>query len=104
MFREDEFSPLKNADTAAKDTPTTSRQSLYRQHRFANVFFFKVNHKKYVFRSFLETSGATVEGIENDVVEISPLVTFAGEGLDDYNGKVLKTPINIGKSHLQNGN
>lgn len=86
-IREDEFSPLKNADTAAKDTPTTSRQSLYRQHR-----------------SFLETSGATVEGIENDVVEISPLVTFAGEGLDDYNGKVLKTPISIGKSHLQNGN
>jgi len=77
-IREDEFSPLKNGDTAAKDSPTTSRQSLYRQHR-----------------SFLETSGATVEGEENAVVEISPLVTFAGEGLEDYDGKVMKTPITI---------
>jgi len=75
--REDEFSPLKNADTAAKDNPTTSRESLFRQHR-----------------SFLETAGATIEGSEN-VVEISPLVSFAGEGLEEYKGKLLKTPISI---------
>jgi len=76
-IREDEFSPLKNADTAAKDTPTTSRESLYRQHR-----------------SFLETAGATFEGTDN-VVEISPLVSFAGEGLEDYDGKVIKSPFTI---------
>ena len=45
-------------------------------------------------RSFLEAAGASIEGSEN-VIEISPLVSFAGEGLEEYEGKVLKTPIRI---------
>ena len=56
---------------------------------------FLLNYYKFIiFRSFLETAGATIEGTDN-VVEISPLVSFAGEGLEDYDCKIIKTPFSI---------
>ena len=59
--REEEFSPLKNADkVGVSDTPTTAREALLKLH------------KKYV-----EDAGGKVSG----QVEISPLLSYAGENL-----------------------
>ncbi|GLB35842.1 putative UTP--glucose-1-phosphate uridylyltransferase [Lyophyllum shimeji] len=68
VARNEEFSPLKNAPGTGSDDPETSRRDLLAQHR-----------------RFLERAGATVkEGVE---IEISPLVSYAGEGLESVKGK-----------------
>lgn len=69
VARREEFSPLKNAPGApAGDCPETSRRDLLAQQR-----------------RFLEAAGAKFSG---DVeVELSPLVTYAGEGLESVKGK-----------------
>jgi UDP-N-acetylglucosamine/UDP-N-acetylgalactosamine diphosphorylase len=68
VARNEEFSPLKNAPGTGSDDPQTSRRDLIAQHT-----------------RFLERAGATVkEGVE---IEISPLVSYAGEGLESVKGK-----------------
>ncbi|KAI0323003.1 nucleotide-diphospho-sugar transferase [Amylostereum chailletii] len=68
VARKEEFSPLKNAPGTGSDDPETSRHDLLSQHR-----------------RFLEAAGAKVaEGVE---IELSPLVTYAGEGLESVKGK-----------------
>jgi UDP-N-acetylglucosamine/UDP-N-acetylgalactosamine diphosphorylase len=64
--RSDEFSPLKNAP-GCKDgsSPETSRADILAQQK-----------------RFLEAAGAVV----NAEVEVSPLVTYAGEGLEKLKG------------------
>ncbi|KAG5647732.1 hypothetical protein DXG03_008455 [Asterophora parasitica] len=70
VARNEEFSPLKNAPGTGSDNAETSRRDLLAQHR-----------------RFLERAGATVvEGVE---IEISPLVSYAGEGLESVKGKTL---------------
>ena len=67
--RKEEFSPLKNAPGTGSDDPESSRRDLLAQHK-----------------RFLESAGAKVkEGVE---IEISPLVSYAGEGLESAKGKV----------------
>ncbi|KAL1131616.1 hypothetical protein AAG570_011230 [Ranatra chinensis] len=74
--REDEFSALKNADSAAKDCPTTARKDIYSLHK-----------------RFIEEAGGRVEE-GSHVCEISPLLSYAGEGLKPIvSGKVFKSPI-----------
>ena len=66
--RSEEFSPLKNASGTGSDDPETSRRDLLAQQK-----------------RFLEAAGAKVEdGVE---IEISPLVSYAGEGLENVKGK-----------------
>ena len=61
--RDEEFSPLKNADKiGASDTPTTARESLLKLH------------KKYI-----EDAGGHVK--EDCSLEISPLLSYCGENL-----------------------
>lgn len=83
VLREEEFSPLKNADTAETDNPTTARQSLLAQHyRWA----LKAGAR------FLDEDGCRIpeklslSGTEDPpaVCEISPLVSYFGEGLEAY--------------------
>ncbi|KAK2461436.1 hypothetical protein APHAL10511_005899 [Amanita phalloides] len=66
--RREEFSPLKNAPGTGSDDPETSRRDLLAQHK-----------------RFLERAGAKVE--EGVTIEISPLVSYSGEGLDTIKGK-----------------
>jgi len=68
VARNEEFSPLKNAPGTGSDDPETSCRDLLAQHK-----------------RFLERAGAKVkEGVE---IEISPLVSYAGEGLESVKGK-----------------
>lgn len=78
--REDEFSALKNSDAADKDTPTTARKDLFSLHK-----------------RFIEEAGGKFEP-GSVVCEISPLVSYAGEGLKSIvQGKIFKSPLHIFK-------
>lgn len=87
VAREDEFSPLKNADSAGRECASSARQDIYRCH------------KKYI-----EQAGGIVHG---DVCEISPLVTYAGEGLKSIvQDKSFTSPVYLTSvyDHTTNGN
>jgi UDP-N-acetylglucosamine/UDP-N-acetylgalactosamine diphosphorylase len=65
--RKEEFSPLKNAPGTGSDDPETSRRDLLEEQK-----------------KWLINAGAEIEeGVE---VELSPLVTYAGEGLEGVKG------------------
>ncbi|KAG6461111.1 hypothetical protein O3G_MSEX012430 [Manduca sexta] len=64
VARDVEFSALKNADSAKKDCPSTAREDLLRLHR------------KYI----KEAGGIIADNID---VEISPLLSYGGENIEE---------------------
>jgi UDP-N-acetylglucosamine/UDP-N-acetylgalactosamine diphosphorylase len=78
VARQDEFSALKNAPGAGSDCPETSRRDLLALHR-----------------RWLREAGATVA--DDFDIEISPLLSYAGEGLETLKGKTLTKSGQVAK-------
>ncbi|MBN3319432.1 UAP1L protein, partial [Atractosteus spatula] len=91
--REEEFSPLKNADTATKDTPATARRALLSQHyRWALAAGASLVDSQN--RKLPPTPRLADSEDPPATCEISPLVSYFGEGLEAVlKGKELKSPL-----------
>lgn len=102
VLREEEFSPLKNADGAPLDTPTTARRSLLAQHYrwilAAGGSFLDEQNKPFT------PKHSTAQNEDPPAVcEISPLVSYFGEGLEMLlNQKNLKSPFILDEKEAKN--
>lgn len=80
VAREDEFSPLKNARGAGEDDPDTSKRDIMTQG------------KKWI----VKAGGQVVsQDVDSDGIEVSPLVSYGGEGLSFVSGKTITGPALI---------
>ncbi|KAK3173724.1 hypothetical protein OEA41_007056 [Lepraria neglecta] len=81
--REDEFSPLKNAKGTGEDDPDTSKKDILDQGE----------------RWIHNVGGAVVSesGADEAGVEISPLISYGGEGLEFLRDRTIKAPAVIEK-------
>jgi len=79
--REDEFSPLKNAPGTGEDDPDTSRRDIMDQGK-----------------KWLEAAGTTVTSESPEAgIEVSPLISYDGEGLEFLSKKTLNAPAVVEK-------
>ncbi|VDK42125.1 unnamed protein product [Anisakis simplex] len=74
VSREEEFSPLKNAESAHKDCMSTARRDLSNECR-----------------RWLHNAGARIDGQEN--IFIHPLRSYVGEDLEEFSNTHLSTPV-----------
>ncbi|KAI4587784.1 hypothetical protein MJG53_005571 [Ovis ammon polii x Ovis aries] len=93
VLREEEFSPLKNADSADRDNPSTSRRALLAQHcRWAlraGARFLDAHGTR-----LLEQPSLPGSTEPPAICEISPLVSYAGEGLEELlRGREFRPPF-----------
>ncbi|KAF3702459.1 UDP-N-acetylhexosamine pyrophosphorylase-like protein 1 [Channa argus] len=95
VAREDEFSPLKNADGATTDSPTTARSALLAQHRRwataagATLLVDQGN-------TLPPTPSVSAGDAALAQCEISPLVSYFGEGLEHLlKGRTLQSPFSL---------
>ncbi|KAG8630847.1 hypothetical protein KVT40_002466 [Elsinoe batatas] len=79
--REDEFSPLKNAPGTGEDDPGTSRKDIMGQGR----------------RWVEQVEGTVTSEGEEQGVEVSPKISYGGEGLEFMKGRSIKAPAVIEK-------
>lgn len=93
--RDEEFSPLKNG-TGTKDTPATCRRDLMLQHvrwlQTAGALLPANAAKQIILADKLHEQDSNSV---NAVVEISPLISYAGENLDFTKGQTLKFPVTL---------
>eukprot|EP00759_Apiculatamorpha_spiralis_P046610 PhF_6_TR42901/c0_g1_i1/m.65004/K00972/UAP1; UDP-N-acetylglucosamine/UDP-N-acetylgalactosamine diphosphorylase len=81
VVREEEFSAVKNAEGAARDTPSTARRDMDALHR-----------------KWLLQAGAKIESV--GFIEISPLLSLEGEGLSSYSGVTVAAPAYLQNPHI----
>ncbi|KAI8866045.1 UDP-N-acetylglucosamine diphosphorylase [Ramicandelaber brevisporus] len=89
VARNEEFAPLKNAPGSGSDCPETSRRDTALLHiKYARDAGATVE---------LDESLATLEANPSGVIqfEISPLVSYGGEGLEALKGKTLTLPFTL---------
>ncbi|KAI9043525.1 UDP-N-acetylglucosamine diphosphorylase [Aspergillus affinis] len=79
--REDEFSPLKNAKGTGEDDQDTSKRDIMKQGQ----------------RWIEQAGGVVVTEDESVGVEVSPLISYGGEGLEFLKGREIKAPAVIEK-------
>lgn len=95
--REDEFSPLKNAEGAA--SPSTARNSLLAQHRrwllaAGATMINGDGNAEATTTSVPECGSLPPPALSPPQWEVSPLISYFGEGLEDIlKGKMLPTPF-----------
>lgn len=79
--REDEFSPLKNARGTGEDDPDTSRRDIFQQGK-----------------RWVEAAGGVVTSEQEDAgIEVSPKISYGGEGLGFVKERTIKAPAVIEK-------